>query len=865
MNNDLVSIYEILLFLNGNDLEKRKIAEHELENLKKKESNCFLINLLEILDTQKFDYQIRRLAGLILKNEIEKVTLSENLIEYKWISKLNGKIRGQFKLILLNNFTSSSKIIRRTVSQILAKIAYIELQNKLWEDIFEEFSDYLFIRRGDCNFYEGILETLEFLFQEFFDRQKFFEILKNKFTLIFEIILTPIKNRVFGTEDLIFAALKTLFITLNFVDLKQLRDFDCDLIFSLVINQLTDQLPLIRTFAFEILELMVKKYYEKIGSFISIIFDLTLMTLEQDSEEVCLKAIEFWSTLADEEFQINLDSIQALNEGRIPKIYSKQFIMKSGLILSFILLIFIENRKIIESEDSNCKSSIGFCLNLIVQADPNAILPRVVNFIENKINFYSKARSKHTVVFSLIAIFEGIGSKVLYNHLTKTSFLLLSFSENDNRELRQTTLFLFGKIFQISPFILRVNLDKILQILLKNIFDKKNATDIYWILNEVFQSFSSEGLTEGYLETICSIFFNSIHQTISEGKIIEDLFEIICSLVLNSSTRSHCNFILLIPTTFKALKLNFLTNNFNSKEAGKKVQFHLFRFLGSSVQRFGQKFTQLFLDEIINFIFILIEITKKFKLDSDLEDEIINFIGTVVQKFKRASKALISEVMFIIFEYIKKNVDHQSVAAAIGIIGDVFSSFENPNEVLIQKTTGILINLLQNENIGFETKPLIISSLGDLSFAAGGYFMEFQGTIFPIVKSIIESIYNYEKSIDPDIFEWILTLKESLLEILTGLIHSNPDDSISNKFFEAEKEFFWLIKSIYEIVSNDRTKRTTKLSIGLIGDYVSNYKSKKKNVSKYTWIKQLVFESIVSSGQNLNVIGTWASESVYGG
>ena len=139
MNNDLVSIYEILLFLNGNDLEKRKIAEYELENFKKKESNGFLINLLEILDTQKFDYQIRRLAGLILKNEIEKVTLSENLIEYKWISKLNGKIRGQFKVILLNNFTSSSKIIRRTVSQILAKIAYIELQNKLWENIFKQF------------------------------------------------------------------------------------------------------------------------------------------------------------------------------------------------------------------------------------------------------------------------------------------------------------------------------------------------------------------------------------------------------------------------------------------------------------------------------------------------------------------------------------------------------------------------------------------------------------------------------------------------------------------------------------------------------------------------------------------------------
>ena len=43
MNENLIKLYDILSILNGEDLEKRKIAENELEIEKKKKKKRFFI------------------------------------------------------------------------------------------------------------------------------------------------------------------------------------------------------------------------------------------------------------------------------------------------------------------------------------------------------------------------------------------------------------------------------------------------------------------------------------------------------------------------------------------------------------------------------------------------------------------------------------------------------------------------------------------------------------------------------------------------------------------------------------------------------------------------------------------------------
>ena len=131
------------------------------------------------------------------------------------------------------------------------------------------------------NCYEGILETMEFLFQEFFNGVKFLDLFGIKSPYILNIILDPIKRNNLEQEQLIFSALKTLFTTLHFI---KLDGYDCDLIFSLIVNQLITYSNDIRKISFEILELLVKRYYKLVNRFISVIFDQTLTTFEQCNE-----------------------------------------------------------------------------------------------------------------------------------------------------------------------------------------------------------------------------------------------------------------------------------------------------------------------------------------------------------------------------------------------------------------------------------------------------------------------------------------------------------------------------------------------------------------------------------------------------
>ena len=160
MNEDLFSMYEILSSIADINSEKRKQAEERLDFIKKKGKKEYFINLLEILDTQDIDFQIRRLAGIILKNELEEVNSEENPPNEKWKLMLSEKVRKHFKQILIKNLSCYSKIIRRTTSQVLSKMAFIELKNKSWENLFEEFQEYILKLNQEHTFYEGVLKPL---------------------------------------------------------------------------------------------------------------------------------------------------------------------------------------------------------------------------------------------------------------------------------------------------------------------------------------------------------------------------------------------------------------------------------------------------------------------------------------------------------------------------------------------------------------------------------------------------------------------------------------------------------------------------------------------------------------------------------
>lgn len=57
----------------------------------------------------------------------------------------------------------------------------------------------------------------------------------------------------------------------------------------------------VRKAAYEAIWTIATLYYDRLQAYMQPLFELTLQTIREDQEDVALNAMEFWSSLCDEE------------------------------------------------------------------------------------------------------------------------------------------------------------------------------------------------------------------------------------------------------------------------------------------------------------------------------------------------------------------------------------------------------------------------------------------------------------------------------------------------------------------------------------------------------------------------------------
>lgn len=65
----------------------------------------------------------------------------------------------------------------------------------------------------------------------------------------------------------------------------------------------------VRKAAYEAIWTIATLYYDRLQAYMQTLFELTLKTIREDQEDVALNAMEFWSSLCDEEVGVALDHL----------------------------------------------------------------------------------------------------------------------------------------------------------------------------------------------------------------------------------------------------------------------------------------------------------------------------------------------------------------------------------------------------------------------------------------------------------------------------------------------------------------------------------------------------------------------------
>ncbi|GAU17482.1 hypothetical protein TSUD_340250 [Trifolium subterraneum] len=127
----------------------RKEAENNLNQFQKQNLPSFLFSLAEKLSNdEKPPESRRRLAGKILKNDLA----------------MDPTFKAQIKASLLRTLSSPYPYARSTASQIIAKVAGIELPHKQWPELIGSLLSN--VHQLPSSTKQATLETLGYICQE---------------------------------------------------------------------------------------------------------------------------------------------------------------------------------------------------------------------------------------------------------------------------------------------------------------------------------------------------------------------------------------------------------------------------------------------------------------------------------------------------------------------------------------------------------------------------------------------------------------------------------------------------------------------------------------------------------------------------
>ncbi|GMP93271.1 hypothetical protein CsSME_00043177 [Camellia sinensis var. sinensis] len=161
-----LEIPQFLLSAQSADAKVRTEAEGNLRQFQEQNLPSFFLSLSVELSNNDKPIESRRLAGVLLKNSLDAKDASrkEHLVQ-QWVT-IDISVKSKIKDLLLNTFGSSAPEARHTSSQVIAKIAAIEIPRKEWAELVGSLIVNMSQQDRPASLKQATLETLGYICEE---------------------------------------------------------------------------------------------------------------------------------------------------------------------------------------------------------------------------------------------------------------------------------------------------------------------------------------------------------------------------------------------------------------------------------------------------------------------------------------------------------------------------------------------------------------------------------------------------------------------------------------------------------------------------------------------------------------------------
>ncbi|KAL1963583.1 hypothetical protein VTN77DRAFT_8028 [Rasamsonia byssochlamydoides] len=801
------------------DANIRQNAEQQLLHAAEIDFPAYLTTLAQELANEAAPPHVRTAAGLALKNSLtyrDTVRLRE--VQARWIQQVPQPVKSQLKELALKTLASKDTRAGHSAAQFITAIATIEIPRNEWPELMGVLVQN--VGSGSDHLKQASLATLGFICESK-DPD-----LRPALAAHSNAILTAVvqgARRDEPNNDVRNSALQALADATDFIGSNMGNEGERNYIMQVVCEATQAEDTRIQAGAFGCLNRIMAAYYDKMRFYMEkALFGLTIMGMKNEEEDVAKLAIEFWCTVCEEEITIEDDNAQAqaADSSLLTPFFNFARIACREVVPVLLQLMTKQDEDASEDEYTVARAAYQ-CLQLYSQCVQGDIIQPVLTFVEENIRSEDWHR-RDAAVAAFGAIMDGPEIEVLEPLVKQALPVLIGMMEDSSVIVRDSTAFALGRICELCPSALDVNVH--LPPLISALFNglastPKIAGSCCWSLISIAEQFSSQDqnqtnpLSKHFQDSVKSLLaLTERHDT--DSQLRTAAYEVLNAWVTNAANDSLPIVATLSDVILQRLEqtipLQQQVVSVEDRIALEEIQSSLTVVLLAIVQRLESEIKPQ-ADRIMH---ILLQVLSTLPAKSSVPDIVFATVGAVASALEEDFLKYMDSFTPFLYNALGNHEEPGLCSLGVGLVGDITRALNEKVQPFCDTFMNHMLNILTSSGLRDTLKPSVLVTFGDIAQAIGTQFSTYLSVVGQVLQQA--STVTMANDVDADTVHYVISLREGIMDAWGGILlayKGTPQVVTLQPYVES-------IFQLLHIVSQDphRSEGLMRSAMGVLGD-----------------------------------------------
>lgn len=878
--------------------QRRAEAEKQLEVLQTSYPFQLFPGLAIILASEDKQSVARQLAGLVLKNAFAaKEGVRDKQCRERWasISQAGEPAQVIKQGIITTLCQAKDMVARKTAAQVISAIAAIELPDGQWTDLIDPVLISCVTPDRDSVSKQSALICLSYMSEEFSSRG--LTLPQPQINSMLTAIIQGMKD---GDDLVKKEATKALYYALVLAQTNFQNEPERDVIVSTICDCVKlGLLPgcsraqiEVCTAACECLVQIATEYYIFLAKYMNTIGPLTWELMKQKSNDhLSMCAIEFWSSVCDEENYI----AESIAIDGPDSIHPSSHLAKQAL--SFLVPILTEamSRTWSSDEDEedddtwNSSMAAGTCLALVAQATGDECVDAILQFVNASYN-NPLTSLRESAMLAYGSIMDGPSASKMTPVIQSSLQVIVQSLDDPQVSVRDNAAWTIGRICQFHTCAIAPAMPNLVPILLAKLATDKPrvAANIAWtfdILGQQQADVPGLNLASFFTQVVGGLLTACTRPDANIRNLRMAGYAAVSSLASNAGKESADALVALVDEMANRLETSMVVygpilqvpkdqplpdemrsaiSSLNQSDRDCELQGHICGCMQIVTNRLRGVFDLTPRAERIMTLYMHV-----FTLYQRLQSNPIAVHEEALLATSSLASALGPKFLHFMSVFfptlIAALANHESFAVcamAVGVVGDLSRALDAEMAQFCDKLVReALAPLLERKDVDRRLKPFVMTALGDLALATRGQFEPFvPGT----VKLLSQAAFTRLEDGPVDSEEWIdylNQLRSSVLDAYTGLVHGLRE---AHRHMILKDSVQSILEFIVRLIEDTSVSEDVLSSaMGLVGDLVISYQADLARLLKGApFMQRLIAFSANSKDQSIQETGQWLTRTI---